>query len=125
MKPAAWAAFLEWYNKKIETESQFNFDKELLDYCHSDVQVLWQCCMKFRDILMEETDVDPFEKSITIASTFNLVFQYLFLKPNSIGKYSNSWHRKFTQFWTLDNEKMGIAEGSRRDLPIDMKHEIL
>uniref|UniRef100_A0A915J5S9 Uncharacterized protein n=1 Tax=Romanomermis culicivorax TaxID=13658 RepID=A0A915J5S9_ROMCU len=27
---------------------QFNFDKELLDYCHSNVQVLPQCCMKFR-----------------------------------------------------------------------------
>uniref|UniRef100_A0A915KJG8 Uncharacterized protein n=1 Tax=Romanomermis culicivorax TaxID=13658 RepID=A0A915KJG8_ROMCU len=85
MKPAAHAKFLEWYNKKIETECQFNFDNELLYYCCSDVQVLQQCCMKFRDIFMEETDADSFEKLITIASVCNLVFPHLFLKPNNIG----------------------------------------
>uniref|UniRef100_A0A915IP96 Uncharacterized protein n=1 Tax=Romanomermis culicivorax TaxID=13658 RepID=A0A915IP96_ROMCU len=56
MKATAGAIFLEWYNKKVETECQFNVDKELLDYCGSDVQVLQQCCMKFRDIFIEEPD---------------------------------------------------------------------
>lgn len=44
-----------------------------------------KCCMKFRDIFIHETTVDPFEHTITIASACNLVFRKLFLKPNTIG----------------------------------------
>jgi len=34
---------------------------------------------------MEKTTVDPFERSLTIASACNIVFRKLFLKKNMIG----------------------------------------
>jgi len=49
--------------------------------------------MKFRDIFMAETTVDPFGRSLTIASACNLVFRKLFLKKNKIGIVpSNNYH---------------------------------
>jgi len=42
---------------------------------------------------MAETTVDPFERSLTIASACNLVFRKLFLKKNTIGIVpSNNYH---------------------------------
>jgi hypothetical protein len=49
------------------------------------VEVLRRCCLKFRDIFIAETTVDPFESSLTIASACNRVFRKLFLKPDTIG----------------------------------------
>jgi len=44
-----------------------------------------KCCMRFRDMFMEETSVDPFEHSLTIASACKKVFRKLFLQPKTIG----------------------------------------
>jgi len=44
-----------------------------------------KCCMSFRDMFIEETSVDPFEHSLTIASACSKVFRKLFLQPKTIG----------------------------------------
>jgi len=49
--------------------------------------------MKFRDIFLEETTVDPFEKSLTIASACNLVYRKLFLKPETIAIIPHNGYR--------------------------------
>ncbi|KAJ8018954.1 hypothetical protein HOLleu_42764 [Holothuria leucospilota] len=85
-------------------------NKELVDYCVSDVDILRRCCLLFRSLFMditgkeidnnvedeeEEGDgvvtkrvgVDPFRHCITIASACNLVFRRNFMKPNSIAVF--------------------------------------
>jgi predicted translin family RNA/ssDNA-binding protein len=56
--------------KKTRVET-FDFQKEFLDYCISDVDILRRCCAQFKSILYALVRVDPFQESITFASTAN------------------------------------------------------
>lgn len=47
--------FLTWYDEKRERDEIFDFAKEILEYCRSDVDILRQACLKFREILMNIT----------------------------------------------------------------------
>ena len=71
--------FFKWYGEN--KHEVFDFQKEMLDYCISDVTILQEACMKFRQLVLKETarpvlhnsklltrkGVDPFSY-ITIAS---------------------------------------------------------
>lgn len=78
----------------------FDFRKEMLDYCRSDVDILRQACLKFRGLLMSATGerievvnakgkkektwvgaVDPFD-SVTIAFVCMNVFRTKFLEED-------------------------------------------
>ena len=52
--------------------------------CTSDVDILKRGVLTFRKLFIGLTDVDPFKKSITIASLCQLVFRTLFMKPDTI-----------------------------------------
>lgn len=78
-------SFLKLYANEKQLDSTFNLQKELLEYCIDDVKVLSTCGMKFRDIFMDISAVDPFSTSLTIASACNRVFRRNFLKENTIG----------------------------------------
>ncbi|WAR09982.1 ZN358-like protein [Mya arenaria] len=88
MKPEARTKFLKWYEENKNTP--FDFQREILRYCQSDVDILRKCCLKFRALFMDLTKVgdskgiDPFEKCITIASACNLVYRTLFLDHETI-----------------------------------------
>lgn len=81
--------FITWYNK--HKSNTFDFQKELLLYYQSDVDILRKCCWKLRKFFMELTKrdnkpgIEPFEKCITIASACNLVYRTLFLAPETVG----------------------------------------
>lgn len=77
--------FDNWYSEQVTNNYTFDFQKELIEYCISDVEILAQACIKFRSLLLEQCNVDPFMESVTIASACNLVFRRNFLKPNTIG----------------------------------------
>lgn len=84
--------FEKWYlSKKNEV---FDFQKELREYCISDVDILRKGCMKFREIMlsvtstkkindkgetMEHPGLDPFDH-VTIASACQAVYRELFLE---------------------------------------------
>lgn len=81
-------SFLEWYD--THKNDTFNFNKELLRYCRSDVDILRCCCLKFRDLFFEikyerNGGTDHFAHFITIALACNLVFRKKFLNPETIG----------------------------------------
>ena len=82
----------------------FDFRKEMLDYCRSDVDILRQACLTFRELLMGATGqqveiineknkkemkwvgaVDPFD-SVTIASVCMNVFRTKFIEEEWIVK---------------------------------------
>jgi hypothetical protein len=83
------AEFDEFYQRV--RQDTFDNRKELHDYCVSDVEILAAGCLKFRQIIMEKTKrdefdrgVDPFQVSITIASLCNHIYRRNFMKPNTI-----------------------------------------
>ena len=90
------AELLEWLSER--KNDVFDFRKEMLEYCRSDVDILRQACLKFRELLMTATGkqievrnkkgkkekkwvgaVDPFD-SVTIASVCMNVFRTKFLE---------------------------------------------
>ena len=84
--------FLKWYEQNKNREN-YNLRDEMEAYCRSDVDILHQCVLHFRDLFLESTNVDPFESCITIASACNLVFRQNFLKEEAIGIIPNGGYR--------------------------------
>ncbi|XP_041479156.1 uncharacterized protein LOC121426824 isoform X1 [Lytechinus variegatus] len=77
------AEFNAWYEK--HKNDHFDFEKEILEYCQSDCQILMEGCMSFRKLFMAITkNIDPFG-SITIAAACNVVFRTHFLEVDTIG----------------------------------------
>lgn len=83
MKPAARLEFLEWYEK--HKGDHFNMQKEIVDYCESDVDILCQSMMKFRGIFFNLTKVDCLRSCSTIASSAMRTFQQNYLKEDHLG----------------------------------------
>ena len=84
MIPAERAAFLDWYEN---TSPGYTFDlqKEIVEYCQMDVEILRRACIQFRKIFLEVGETDPFIAACTIASACSYVFRKKFLVPNTIG----------------------------------------
>jgi hypothetical protein len=84
MSPNEKEMFLEWHNGLKENNYVFDFQQEMMTYCRSDVDILRRCCLEFRELFRDVTDIDPFEKCLTIASACNLVSRTNFLKEDTI-----------------------------------------
>lgn len=48
--------FKEWYMKNVECE--FNFEREIYEYCVSDVSILRKACLKFRNLVKKITGTE-------------------------------------------------------------------
>ena len=97
MKPEAREAFLAWHKEQVESNYLFDFRKEIVKYCRSDVDILRVCCMEFREMLRAKTDIDPFEKCLTIASYCHEVYRTNFLKKDSIAVFQHDRQLKMKQ----------------------------
>ncbi len=91
MKEKEAKEFLKWHS---EQTGEFDMRREALHYCQSDVDLLRQGVLKFRDIFLKETNVDPLLTSATIAGACNYVFRRNYLKPNTIGNVPNRGYRR-------------------------------
>lgn len=85
--------FDEWHRDQVVNNYIFDFQKELVEYCISDVDILAQACIKFRSLFLTECNVDPFREATTIASACNLVFRRNYLKENTIGLIPKKGYR--------------------------------
>ena len=75
-------SFYRWYEG---TSTQiFDFQKEMLAYCRSDVDILRRGCAKFREAIVSDTGVEPFQECITIASMANRIYRKTFMPEDSI-----------------------------------------
>ena len=61
MKAKAREDFQKWYSEKSAEEGyEFDLREELLKYCEADVSILRQAAMKFRQLLIDHQNIDPF-----------------------------------------------------------------
>ena len=97
MKPEERETFLAWHKEQRESGYVFNFREEIVKYCRSDVDILRQCCMEFREMFREHTDIDPFEKCLTIASACHEVYRTNFLKKDTIAVFQHDRQLKMKQ----------------------------
>ena len=97
MKPEAREAFLAWHKEQVESNYLFDFKKEIVKYCRSDVDILRKCCMEFREMLRNETDIDPFGKCLTIASYCHEVYRTNYLKEDTIAVFQRDRQLKMNQ----------------------------
>ena len=98
MKPEAREAFLAWHKEQVESNYVFNFREEIVKYCRSDVAILRECCMEFREMLRDKTNgIDPFEKCLSIASYCHEVYRTNFLKKDSIAVFQHDRQLKIKQ----------------------------
>ena len=97
MKPEVRKAFSAWHKEQVESNYVFDFQKEIIKYCRSDVDILRKCCLLFREMLRDETGIDPFERSLTIASYCHEVYRTNFLKKDTIAVFQHDRQLKTKQ----------------------------
>ena len=83
MNPKDRETFMAWHTTKKESNYVFNFQEEIVTYCRSDVDILRRCCLEFRELFHNVTDIDPFT-TLTIASACHLVNRTNYLPKDTI-----------------------------------------
>ncbi|XP_070171517.1 uncharacterized protein [Polyergus mexicanus] len=96
MKSEERERFLVWHADMRQKNTVFDFQREIIRYCRTDVDILRQACMAFRKIFIVRGNVCPFEECTTIASTCMTVFRKNFLQQNTIGVIPTGGYRKAT-----------------------------
>jgi hypothetical protein len=79
--------FYAWYEQ--QKDKTFHFQKEFLDYCIFDVDILRRCCAQFQSTLYAQVAIHPFQESITFASTANLAYRRGFMPSDTIAIVPN------------------------------------
>ena len=97
MKSAEREAFIAWHQEQVENNYVFDFRKEIIKYCRSDVEILAKCCLLYREMFKNETGIDPFDKALTIASYCHQVYRTNFLKEDTIAIFSHARQLKANQ----------------------------
>ena len=96
-KPEERKAFIAWHQEQVENNYLFDFRKEIIKYCRSDVDIMRKCCLLYREMFRKETDIDPFDKSLTIASYCHEVYRTNFLKKDTIAVFNHDRQLKTKQ----------------------------
>ncbi|XP_052131334.1 uncharacterized protein LOC127751597 [Frankliniella occidentalis] len=77
--------FDAWYDAQVAGKYIFNFRRELIEYCISDVTILRHSCQAFRKLFQEVAGFDPMLHCITLSSACMAAFRRNFLTANMIG----------------------------------------
>ena len=97
MKPGEREAFIAWHDEQVANNYRYDFREEIIKYCRSDVDILRKCCLLYREMFRKETDIDPFNKALTIASYCQEVYRTNFLKKDTIAVFNNDRQWKIKQ----------------------------
>ena len=97
MKPGERDAFISWHDEQVANNYRYDFREEIIKYCRSDVDILRKCCLQYREMFRNETGIDPFNKSLTIASYCQEVYRTNFLKKDTIAVFNNDRQWKIKQ----------------------------
>ena len=97
MKPGEREAFMAWHDEQVANNYRYDFREEIIKYCRSDVDILRKCCLLYREMFRKETDIDPFNKALTIASYCQEVYRTNFLKKDTIAVFNHDRQLKIKQ----------------------------
>ena len=103
MKPGERDAFIAWHDEQVANNYRYDFREEIIKYCRSDVDILRKCCLLYREMFRKETDIDPFNKALTIASYCQEVYRTNFLEKDTIAVFNN--HRQ----WKIKQSNVAVT----------------
>ena len=83
MKPDGRAKILKWYDDCVSENYIFDFKKEILEYCRSDVDILRRGIMKLREDFIQLENIDPL-RYITIASVCMTIYRSNYMPKKTI-----------------------------------------
>ena len=75
--------FEKWHDEQMVKNAVFDFEKELIEYCESDVKLLKEGCLTFKCLFEKQAKFNPWDK-ITIASACNRDLRQNRMAPNTI-----------------------------------------
>ena len=130
MKPDERTKFLKWYEDRVRENYIFDFKKEILEYCRSDVDILRRGIMKLREDFIELENIDPL-RYITIASVCMTIYRSNYMPNKTIAivpEYAKTDNfSKMSIIWlnyVLTNKGLNIQHalnGGEKKLTIDNK----
>lgn len=77
--------FNNWYDEQVKNKYVFNFKKEILAYCQSDVTILREAMESFRTLFMESAGFDPLMHCITLSAACMCNFRMNHLRSGALG----------------------------------------
>ena len=82
MKSDERESFLKWYGKRVNNNYVFDFQKEIIEYCRSEVDIVRRSLLKFREDFIKLENIDPL-KYITIASVCMSIYRANYMPKNT------------------------------------------
>ena len=97
MSPEGRQKFETWHKEQRDNQILFDFQKELVAYCESDVSLLKEGCLTFKRLFEAKTGFNPFDH-MTIASACNRDLRMNRMIPNSLASEPvGGWRNKINQ----------------------------
>ena len=109
--------FFEWYEQ--HKNEPFDFQKEMKEYCVSDVDILLQACWKFRELLRKQTGVEEkvedLENMMTISVLSNAVdpFSYITIASVCMGIFRSKFLSEKWSILTTDKAQEKCSHDSK------------
>ena len=73
-----------WHAEQVLNGETWNFQKERLEYCKSDVQLLREGCLEFAQDTKQEAGFNPLTQCITIAASCHYFWRNFQMRPKTI-----------------------------------------
>ena len=83
MKPDERTKFLKWYDDRVSENYIFDFQKEIIEYCRTDLDILRRGMMKLREDFIQLENIDPL-RYITIASVCMTIYRSNYMPKKTI-----------------------------------------
>ena len=97
MSPKGRQEFETWHKEQRDKNEVFDFQKELVAYCESDVRLLKEGCLTFKRLFEAKAGFNPFEH-ITIASACDRDLRMNRMIPKSIASEPvYGWRNRINQ----------------------------
>ena len=74
---------MKWYDDRVSENYSFDFQKEIIEYCRSDVDILRRGIMKLREDFIQLENIDPL-RYITIASVCMTIYRSNYMPKKTI-----------------------------------------
>ena len=114
--------FEKWHEEQMAKNVVFDFEKELVKYCESDVKLLKEGCLSFKCLFEKESEFNSFDNmAITLACNRDL--RQNCMEPNTIASEPLYGWRMKTNHSKVTLEWLHWQEHCLLESPDDLHHE--
>ena len=75
--------FNKWYEEEVKKKEPFDINARLEEYCRTDVNILTEGLIRFRDEMRKMTGFDPMQTANTLSSMSLFLIRALFLREDA------------------------------------------